>query len=54
MEVYKIHNLPMPVVQSPSQLGRSMTAKFELESAAIAVDTKRTKFLLLTEEELEV
>ena len=54
MEVYKIHNLPMPFVQSPSQLGRSMTAKFELESAAIAVDTKRTKFVLLTEEELEV
>ena len=45
MEVYKIHNLPMPFVQSPSQLGRSMTAKFELEFAAIAADTKRTKFV---------
>ena len=31
-----------------------MTAKFELESAAIAVETKRTKFVLLTEDELEV
>ena len=54
LEVYKVHNLPMPFVHSQFQLGKSMTVKFELESSAIAVDTKHTKFILLDEEELEV
>ena len=54
LEVYEILNLPVPFVQSQSQLGGSITAKLEFKSAAIAVDTKHTHFVLFTEEELEV
>lgn len=46
LEVFQIHNIPLPYNDT------GMTALFELESPALAVNVKRTEFILLTEADL--
>ena len=54
-EVYQVHNLPVPfnsnngeaTTQSP------MVAQYRLEANAIAVNTERTNFVLLTKDKME-
>jgi hypothetical protein len=50
-EIYKIHNLPIPM--SHEKLKSTMVAQYEIEASAIAVNTERTKYVLLTAEELD-
>lgn len=47
-ELYQIHNIPAPYMQS------KMSAKYELETDVLAVNAKHTDFVLLTPSELTV
>ena len=51
-EVYRIHNLPIPFNASDGVMSGSV-ASYQLEAEAIAVNTQRTNFVLLTQGELE-
>ena len=54
-EIFKIHNLPVPVhsEDTSSSDPTKMVAQYLLEADAIAVNTRRTKYALLTADELE-
>lgn len=45
-EVYQIHNIPLPYLDT------RMTATYELETVTLAVNVKRTQYILLTETDL--
>ena len=51
-EVYRVHNLPIPFNASDGVMSGSV-ASYQLEAEAIAVNTQRTNFVLLTQGELE-
>ena len=51
-EVYRVHNLPIPFNASDGVMSGSV-ASYQLEAEAIAVNTQRTNFVLLTQRELE-
>ena len=51
-EVYRVHNLPIPFNASDGVMAGSL-ASYRLEAEAIAVNTQRTNFVLLTQGELE-
>ena len=51
-EVYRVHNLPIPFNSNDGVMSGSV-ASYRLEAGAIAVNTQRTNFVLLTQEELE-
>lgn len=53
LEVYEVHNLPLPQPDLTTMTGQSevMIATYDLESSTIAVDSARTKFVLLSPEE---
>ena len=51
-EVYRVHNLPIPFNTSDGVMSGSV-ASYQLEAEAIAVNTQRTNFVLLTQKELE-
>ena len=50
-DVYRVHNLPIPFNSSDGVMSGSV-ASYRLEAEAIAVNTQRTSFVLLTREEL--
>ena len=52
-EIFKIHNIPFPSVKV-NKMGISATGKYLLEAPVIAVDTRRSKFGLLTREEGQI
>ena len=51
-EVYRVHNLPIPFNASDGMMSGSV-ASYQLEAEAIAVNTQRTNFVLLTQGELK-
>ena len=51
-EVYRVHNLPI-LFDSNNGVITEVVASYWLEADAIAVNTQRTNFVLLTEKELE-
>ncbi|KAK7506018.1 hypothetical protein BaRGS_00002740 [Batillaria attramentaria] len=51
-EVFQVHNLPLPSIGT-SNLGLPMTATYEIESKAVAINKQRTKFVLLEQDEFE-
>ena len=51
-DVYRVHSLPIPFNSSDGVMSGSV-ASYRLEAEAIAVNTQRTNFVLLTREELE-
>ena len=51
-EVYRVHSLPIPFNASDGVMSGSV-ASYQLEAEAIAVNTQRTNFVLLTQGELE-
>ena len=52
LEVYEIFNIPLPV--SGGYNSTDLTAQYSLEAQGIMVDNKRTKYALLSSEELAV
>ncbi len=44
-EVYQVHNIPIPYYNA------SMTARYDLESPVIAVNKKRSEYILMTDQE---
>ena len=56
LELYEVHNLPLPPPFMRSQVTTSttMTARYELEAYALAVDIKRTTVALLDRVEFEI
>ena len=52
-EIYKIHNLPIPLNTSPKAQSLSMMAKYSLESSAIAINGDKSKYVLLNDYELQ-
>ena len=51
-EVYRVHYLPIPFNSSNGAMSE-VVASYRLDGDAIAVNTQRTDFVLLTEKELE-
>lgn len=54
--VYKIHNIPALMTNQSNSVitnGCSMVAQYKLESNAIAINTERTQYMLLSNEELK-
>ena len=54
--IFKIQNLPALVTNRTNSIisnGCSMVARYNLETTAIAVNTRRTQYILLTPDELE-
>ena len=51
-EVYKVHNLPVPINSTPEVKNSGMIAKYSLESNSFAVNGDNSKFILLTKSEL--
>ena len=49
-EIFKVINIPFPSM-SAAEMGAQITAQYKLESEAIAVDTGRSKIILLNENE---
>ena len=47
-EVYRVHSLPIPFNASDGVMSGSV-ASYQLEAEAIAVNTQRTNFVLLTQ-----
>jgi len=52
-DVYRVHNLPIPFNSSDGVMSGSV-ASYRLEAGAIAVNTQRTNFVLLTRKELRL
>lgn len=52
-EIYKIHNLPVPFNTSSKVQSSGMVAKYSLESHAIAVNGDKSKYVLLSDYELQ-
>ena len=49
-DVYRAYNLPMPLLNTNKKV--NMIAKFQLETDYIAVDSGKSKFILLDSEEI--
>ena len=52
-DVYRVHNLPIPSNSSDGVMSGSV-ASYRLEAGAIAVNTQRTNFVLLTRKALRL
>ena len=52
-EIYKIHNLPIPLKTSSKAQSLGMMAKYSLESHAIAVNGDKSKYVILNDYELQ-
>ena len=55
LELYEVHNLPLPppFMRGQATTGATMTARYELEAYALAVDIRRTTVALLDRLEFE-
>ncbi|XP_046574034.1 uncharacterized protein LOC124282108 [Haliotis rubra] len=55
VEIYQAHNLPVPIlaneIDNPANSLHNLIAKYKLEASLIAVNTKRTKYMLLKDTE---
>lgn len=51
-EIFKVHNLPLPMNSTFEKLNAGMIAKYSLESQAIAVNGDKTRYVLLNDMEL--
>ena len=59
MIIYKVHNLPVTNIKLFNSnwvvdLDKHLVAKYNLEASAIAVNKRRTKYMLLSEEEANI
>ena len=52
-EVFRAHNLPVPLNTSLNQENAGMVAKYQIDASAIAINGARTKFTLMNNHELQ-